>query len=157
MGILLQLRWSVADGSLTPEAIAKLGPYITRYAETLNVRVSAVGGTNDHLHVLADIPSDMAPERISRELLSPTSRYVRDVLGVRSFAWDTGNVGVVSVSPWDVGPVVAYIAEQASRHESGDLDTFLEGLESHETSAPAAPAAEELPSWLTDALTKDKA
>jgi len=156
MGILLQLRWPVADGALTPEAIAKVGPYIMRYAETLNVRVSAVGGIGDHLHILADIPADMAPERISRELLSPTSRYLRDVLGIRGFAWNAAGISVVSISPWDVGPVVAYIAEQESRHADGELDAFLEGLESAENAA-AAPAAEELPSWLTDALSKDKA
>lgn len=149
--ILLHFRWGVAAGKLTPESVAKLGPYILRYAETLNIRVYAVGGVADHLHLLADIPPDMPADRFSRELQSPTGRYLRDIQGVRDFAWNSDAVAVVSISPseWDV--TVTYIAEQESRHATGELKRHLE-----ETGAAPPPKAtltdEELPDWLTSAL-----
>ncbi len=149
--ILLHFRWTVAAGNLTPAAITKLGPYITRYAETLNVRVHAVGGIADHLHLLADIPPDMPAERVSRELHAPTVRYLRDVLSLNDFGWDKEVVGIVSVSSREKEYVSAYLAEQEMRHISGDLDSLFEPHDESAESEPTKPDAE-LPAWLTKAL-----
>ncbi len=150
--ILLLLRWTVAAGELTPAAVTKLGPYITRYAETLNTRVHAVGGVADHLHLLADIPPDMPAERVSKELHAPTARYLRDVLNVRDFAWEVAGVSVVSVSPGERELVVAYLADQEARHASGDLIPAYESG----GAATVVPAStgEELPGWLVDAMKR---
>ncbi|MBC8139331.1 MAG: transposase [Fibrella sp.] len=149
--ILLHFRWSIAVGQLTPAAIAKLGPYITRYAETLNIRVHGVGGVADHLHLLADIPPDMPADRFSRELHAPTARYLRDVHSVRDFGWNSDSVSVISISPNERETVVAYVSEQEAHHANGDLNLLLE-----ENDQPPRPSAattdDELPDWLTSAL-----
>ncbi|MBC7804991.1 MAG: transposase [Akkermansiaceae bacterium] len=149
--ILLHFRWKVAVGKLTPASIAKLGPYITRYAETLNVRVHAVGGVADHLHLLADLPPDMPADRLSRELHAPTARYLRDVQSVKDFGWNSDSVDIRSVSPTERETVAVYLAEQEARHADGDLN-FL--LEQNDDGPPdkAAVSDEELPDWLTSAL-----
>ncbi|MBC8143682.1 MAG: hypothetical protein H7Y38_19810, partial [Armatimonadetes bacterium] len=119
--ILLLYRFPVEVCALTPPAIAKLAPYITRYADTLNVRVYACGGIADHCHVLADLPTDMTADRFPRDILPPTARFLRDVVGIAGFAWDAGTVAVQSVSPAERDAVSAYLSEQEARHESGDL------------------------------------
>lgn len=149
--ILLHFRWNVAAGKLTPAAIAKAGPYIMRYAETLNIRVHAVGGIADHLHLLADIPPDMPADRFSRELQAPTARYLRDVLVVRDFSWNSDSVAIVAISPTERDTVVAYLVEQETHHTNNDLDSLLEENK-EETTAKTAPTEDELPDWLTNAL-----
>ena len=150
--ILLHFRWGVAGGALTAPALAKLTPYITRYAETLNVRVIAVGGVSDHLHVLADIPPEMPADQFARDLLPPTARYLRDVGGVRSFAWDAAGVSVVSVSPGERAAVAAYLAEQEARHAAGDLEPAYEGGAA--AVVAAAGGEDELPGWLAEAMKR---
>lgn len=149
--ILLHFRWKVAAGELTPEAVAKLAPYIMRYAETLNIRVHAVGGVSDHLHILADIPPDMPADRLSRELHGPTARYLRDVLALRGFGWDGESVAVITITPTERETVMAYLAEQETRHVGNDLDPLLEGADVP-VSPDSASAGDELPEWLTSAL-----
>ena len=145
--ILLHFRWRVATGALSPAMVAKLAPYITRYAETLNVRVHAVGGVSDHLHILVDLPSEMPADHFVRDLQPPTARYLRDVLGSRTFTWETPFI-VVSVSPVAREAVTAYLSTQETRHASGDLDPVYEGTD---TTAVTA-SDDDLPKWLADAL-----
>jgi len=153
MNILLHFYWPVADGALTPDARVKLASYISRYAETLNIRVHSVGGLTDHLHILADLPTNMAIDQVGKELLPPTARYLRDVMNQRSFAWDSANITVTSISSWDKDHIAEYIADQESRHATGDIECALErlGAAPEET---AVATGDELPAWLTDALRK---
>lgn len=149
--VVVHLRWTVAApeiATLTPAALDKLVPYATRYAETMNIRVLAVGGTDDHLHVLADIPPAMTLDKVGAELRRPTERYLREVLGLAGLAWDADNCAVCSVSPWDVDRIAEYVRGQAAAHESGDLDAFLEGLEEDEPEDDAG----EIPDWIKGVL-----
>ncbi len=149
--ILLHFRWKVATGKLTPTAITKLGPYIMRYAETLNIRVHAVGGVTDHLHILADLPPDMTADRFSKELQNPTARYLRDVQSVNDFGWNVDSVAIVSISLPERETVALYLTDQEAHHANGVLDPLLEESDAAISSPPPAPD-EELPDWLTSAL-----
>jgi len=153
MNILLHFYWPVADGALSPDARVKLASYISRYAETLNIRVHSVGGLADHLHILADLPTNMAIDQVGKELLPPTARYLRDVMNQRNFTWDSAGITVVSISPWDKEHIAEYIADQEARHATGELESALErvGTVSEEV---VATTGDELPAWLTDALRK---
>ena len=150
--ILLLYRVVVAGGALTPAAIAKLAPYMTRYAETLNVRIHAVGGVNDHLHILADIPADMTADRVPKELLAPAARYLRDVLAMKGFGWGTDAVTVLSVSPSLTTDAVAYLAEQPERHAGGEL---IAEWEVQPDDDAGDTSIETLPAWLTGAMERD--
>jgi REP element-mobilizing transposase RayT len=151
--VVVCMRWSVAApeiAALDRDAVSKLVPYATRYAETMNIRVLAVGGAADHLHVLADIPPDMTLDKVARELQRPTERYLREVLGLHGLAWDAETAAVCSVSPGDVERVAAYVRDQAAVHASGDLDPLLEGIEEDE--AEGADEEGEIPDWIKGVL-----
>ncbi len=149
--ILLLYRFSVATGALTTSAIGKLAPYITRYGDTLNVRVYGANGSGDHCHVLADLPTDMTADRFPRDILAPTARFLRDVIGIAGFAWHTESIAVQSVSPGERDAVVAYLSEQEARHKRNDLRPEYEAASDTSTSDTPAPG-ETLPDWLTGAL-----
>ena len=147
--ILLLYRFPVAAGLLTPDVLAKLAPYLTRYAQTLNVVVHAAGGVADHLHLLADVPTDMPADRVPKELLAPATRYLRDVLGMTGFDFDVGAVSVVSVSPTESAVAAAYVSEQMERHASGNLVVAWEAVSGFDD---ASGADETLPAWLAGAM-----
>jgi len=149
--VTIQSVWTVAKAStkpLTSEVYARLGPYLTRYGETMNLRVRAVGGASDHLRLLADLPMNLAMATVTTELQQASARFVREALGIADFAWNE-EAHTVSVSPDRVDPVAEYIASQAEHCVSdGVLDAFLEGTDTD----PAEPDKDEMPAWLRDAL-----
>jgi putative transposase len=135
------------DSALTPDIVERLVPYITRYAQTLGITVHAVGGVEDHLHVLYELPLKRTLDDVTRELTKTTTRFLRDVLNRRGFAWQEETL-TDGVGPENFAALAAYIQENARRHASGDTEPFWEGLDEDETGAPE----EEIPSWLREVL-----
>lgn len=151
--IRLHFRWPVGEGaSLTPEIVDRLAPYVTRYAQTLGVLVHAVGGVEDHLHVVLDIPPTRSFGEINDELRRTTARFVRDVLGQRAFAWAEDGQFLASLSPSDLAAIAPYVREQAARHAGGDLNPYWEGKDGE---AEEDEEDDTLPGWLKDVLPKE--
>mgnify|MGYP000865016495 CR=1 FL=1 len=154
--VLVHLVWPVSAPetvALTEEAIERCVPYVTRYAETFNVRVLAVGGVADHLHLLVDLAPALSLEKTVRDLMVPSERFLRDVLGFGGFAWDVHGWRATGVSPADRERVAAYVTEQAARHASGDLDPLLEGLK--QTDGEGEKGGDDLPDWLRGVLNRE--
>ncbi len=149
--LLFHLRWPVREGGegLTPEALDRLAPYTTRYAQTLGVLVHAVGGVEDHLHVVLDAAPTRSLDEINNELRRATSRFLRDVLNARDFAWADEGQYLASISPGDLDEIAAYVREQPARHAGSDLRPALEG----EDAGNDAPD-DEMPGWLRDVLPR---
>jgi putative transposase len=156
--ILVHALWRVAAASppLTPETRSRLSPYVTRYADTLNTRVLAVGGWDDHLHVLFDLPPSTSPEQVTTELQNTTARFLSDVLSVLGFAWDKDGVYLESVSARDADDMTEYVRLNSARHK--DVTLLPEWEFAHVTGEAAAGGSddEELPDWLRDALSSGK-
>jgi putative transposase len=142
MAVVLQFIWQTSgDVALTPQAIERLDPYITRYARTMGILVHAVGGTEDHLHVLFDLPLDKTLKAIETELRKTTTRFVRETVTLLGFAW-AEDTHFASITPDECDEVIAYIRDSAARHASGDIVSAWESLEEE------APAEEAVPEWL---------
>lgn len=155
--VLVHLLWPVADPDavpLTEEAIERMVTYATRYAETLNVGVLAVGGTSDHLHLLIDLAPELSLERTVRDLMAPTQRFLRDVMGFAGFAWDASGYAAAGVSPSERERVVAYVRDQRALHAGGDLDPDLE-LTGPPPPAESSGDEDGVPDWLRGILNKE--
>jgi REP element-mobilizing transposase RayT len=140
------MLWPVASGdSLPVEAVERLAPYITRYGQTLGCTVTAVGGADDHLHVLFELPHDKTVARITDELQRASARFVRESYGAKLFAW--GDADAMSISPENVETVAAYVRENAARHDANDLLPSYEG-----DPGEMAAGDDETPDWLREAL-----
>ena len=147
--VLVHCRWFVAvSGARLDEAIvARLAPYITRYAQTLGVGVSAVGGASDHLHILLILPPDQTLARITDELQAATTRLLAGTLALRDFAW-ADVVEAESVGP-ESADLAAYITGNAAHHADGTT------VAAWETNAPVVPdpkPADARPPWLREAM-----
>jgi putative transposase len=148
--ISLHTLWPVAIGSpeLTPDSIERLVSYATRYAQTLGIAVYGVGGTNDHLHLLVDLPPTMTMQQMLDELQRATARFLSEVLRMRGFAWATEDTCLESIGPDQIAFVTDYIVENAAHHADG---TTLEEWEFVQTGETVSPD-DEVPDWLRDVL-----
>jgi len=146
--VLQDLWWTVDEGpTLTEEMIGRLAPYITRYAQTLGVTVYAVGGAEDHLHILYDLAPNRTPDGITTELQKTTTRFLRDVLSVRGFAWAEASC-VESFSPEELETLTEYVSDNFARHREGRL------VAAYECPNEEDADGEDVPDWLRDALSE---
>ena len=75
-----------------------------------------MGGTADHVHVLARMGRTLAVAKWVEELKTSSSRCVKTMdPACRGFAWQAG-YGVFSVSASHVQPVTSYIQGQREHH-----------------------------------------
>jgi REP element-mobilizing transposase RayT len=88
----------------------------------------AIGGTEDHVHILCNLSRKMAAARLIQALKRDSSRWIKskgpDLL---SFRWQEG-YGVFSVSPSHVEALRKYIENQAEHHQQISFQDELRNL-----------------------------
>ena len=88
----------------------RLWNYMAAIARNHGVRVLAVGGTTDHVHVLVELPAEAKLAEVVRTVECNSSRWVREKCPI--FQWQQG-YGAFSVSPSQVERVKQYVRNQA--------------------------------------------
>jgi putative transposase len=75
----------------------------------------AVGGTADHVHLLAGLRATHTLASFVQDIKQTSSRWIHETIGVKNFAWQPG-YGAFTVSVSNCEPVKKYIADQAEHH-----------------------------------------
>ena len=96
-----------------------LWAYMRGVARKRGFDIIAIGGTENHVHVLISLPAGMHLVDIVRDLKANSSRFMKDK--VQLFAWQDGYAGI-SVSPSQLESVKQYIARQAEHHRNRTFD-----------------------------------
>lgn len=91
----------------------RLWNYLAGIALNHRIGVFAVGGTENHVHMLIALPAELALADAVRTLKANSSRMMRQ--HSRLFSWQEG-YGAFSVSPSNVAAVKRYIGNQAAHH-----------------------------------------
>ncbi|MBV6457450.1 MAG: hypothetical protein HONBIEJF_00559 [Fimbriimonadaceae bacterium] len=92
---------------------AELHAYIGGTVRGLGGVPIAVGGVADHIHLLVGLKATQNVADLIREVKKASSVWVQE--RCPAFAWQTG-YAAFSISPLDLGAVVAYIANQEEHH-----------------------------------------
>jgi len=88
--------------------------------------VLAVGGMEDHIHLLVALPSTLSLAECMRHVKGGSSRFVTEMLKPGSwFAWQE-NYGAFSVSAHHKDKVIAYILDQKRHHAEATLWNMAE-------------------------------
>lgn len=88
----------------------------------------AVGGVNDHVHLLVSLKATHGLSEVMRELKSDSSSWIKTELGVAKFAWQEG-YGAFTVSPPDIEKVRFYVLNQEKHHQKMTFkEEYLEML-----------------------------
>ncbi len=106
-------------------AQARLWNYLAGIARNHGIRALAVGGTENHVHLLIAIPPDTALADAVRTLKANSSRLMRE--NSATFAWQEG-YGAFSVSPSQIDRVKRYIANQAAHHARHSYEEEFLGM-----------------------------
>ena len=88
-------------------------------ARMSKIKLLAVGGTSNHVHLLVSVPSTRAVAEVIRELKSNSSLRIRK--WNRVFSWQDG-YGSMSVSPSAIAPVRRYIERQPEHHATQSFE-----------------------------------
>jgi REP element-mobilizing transposase RayT len=94
---------------------ADLHAYIGGILRSLGVVAEAVGGIEDHVHVLASLKAKHRPCDVVREMKAGSSHWVHTTLGLAKFGWQDG-YGAFSVSPSRIEAVREYVLRQDLHH-----------------------------------------
>jgi putative transposase len=104
--------------------------YIAGICKQEKIFVHAVGGMEDHIHLLLQIPPTMTLAEAVRTVKSNSSSWMKQE--IKKFAWQEG-YGGFSVSKSQIPVVVRYIKNQERHHKKMSFeDEFLALLEKHE-------------------------
>ncbi len=93
----------------------RLHSYMGGILRGLEAVSEGIGGTDDHIHVLASLAAFHRLEDVVRDLKSSSSKWVHEVIGKRLFAWQTG-YGAFTVGKLQLGGVRDYIRNQKEHH-----------------------------------------
>jgi putative transposase len=126
--LYVHLIWSTWGGEpiLADLDEARLYEVIQEIAAQMSVDALAVGGTDDHIHVLARIPSTIPVDHIAGGLKAAAAQHIAQSLtpGAR-FRWAAA-YAAFTVSPGDAEKLTDYIQSQSARHASGSVDASME-------------------------------
>ena len=89
----------------------------------------AVGGIDDHVHLLVGLKTSHRLDYFLRDLKADSSSWAHKEMGKRLFNWQKG-FGAFSVSPSNLAGVKRYIANQAEHHRRKTFqEEFVELLQ----------------------------
>ena len=100
--------------------------YLVGTCQELDSQPLAVGGIEDHVHILCRLSKTLSPSDLVRELKRESSKWLKQQdPDLADFYWQNG-YGVFSISPGHVEPLKAYIARQEEHHHGETFqDEFL--------------------------------
>ena len=118
-------------GVIGPAVQPRLWAYMGGIAKEHQMKALAVGGTEDHAHLLLSLPPSMSVSTAMREIKSGSSRWMHETANLPQFAWQEC-YSAFSIGQSQIDTTVAYITKQNEHHRSRDFQAeFLSFLKKH--------------------------
>ncbi len=104
---------------LIPREIrGRLWAYLGGIARENDMKALAVGGTDDHAHILASLPGTLSFAKAIQLLKGGSSKWVHDTFAaMKEFAWQEG-YGAFSIAISGIDDTIAYINRQEEHHHT---------------------------------------
>ncbi|MEP6705530.1 MAG: IS200/IS605 family transposase [Acidobacteriota bacterium] len=113
---------------ITTERRPRLYDYVGGIIREFGGISLAIGGVDDHLHLLAKLRPDKALSNLLRDLKANSSGWMHDVFpDANDFYWQKG-YGAFTVSMSQVSAVSLYIARQEQHHKKRSFRDEFVGL-----------------------------
>lgn len=107
----------------------ELYKYITGIVKKNNQKLIAIGGVENHIHILLGIKPNIALSDLVRDIKANSSRFINEKRFVKGkFAWQEG-FGAFSYSHSQLDDVIRYIQNQEDHHKNINFkDEYLKFL-----------------------------
>ena len=115
------------------EILPRLHGYVAGIVRNLKGFPVSVGGTTNHVHVLAGLPANVDAAKAVGTVKANSSRWAHESFPTMSgFAWQEG-YGAFTVSRSNLSSVADYISGQAEHHKTMSFEEeFLLLLKKHD-------------------------
>ena len=117
---------------ITPDLEERLWPFLGGIARNHNMKALAIGGIEDHVHLLLSLPSTLAIAKAIQVIKGESSKWVRDNFPEhQQFSGQEGyGAFTIGISQKDV--TVAYIQNQKEHHRQRTFqEEYLSFLAKH--------------------------
>jgi len=129
---------------ITAEAEPRLHAYIVGVFKKHGCYVVAIGGAEDHVHVLFYLGHEAAIGPLLQQVKGSSSRFARAELGLEEFQWQRG-YAAFGVSPSHSDRVTEYVRNQHRHHAQHDLWPAAETLANDESVESSSDESSESP------------
>jgi REP element-mobilizing transposase RayT len=118
---------------LTTALRDRLWPYLGGIASQNKIKPLAIGGVEDHIHLLLSLPSTIPISKTLQLIKGGSSKWIHDTFPEHThFAWQE-KYGAFSVSVSQLETVANYINDQPEHHRTTTFaDEFLALLKKHQ-------------------------
>ncbi|MEG4815967.1 IS200/IS605 family transposase [Microcoleus sp. K5-D4] len=124
------LVWATKERQplISPAKETELYSYIIGKADTLNCILHAIGGTENHIHLIVSIPPTQSIAEFVKNIKGSSSRYLNQTLqNSNKFSWQEG-YGVFSLGQKQLDSAVAYVINQKEHHLQKTTNSHLEQI-----------------------------
>ncbi len=135
--LYVHLVWTTFERRpvLTSRRAPRLHGLLRRICDDTGCVAMAVGGVEDHVHMLVGLHTTVAVAALVRELKANTSQFVERTLGVPGFCWQDG-YGAFTLRADECEVVRSYVRNQPEHHARGTLVDDWERTERPPTARP---------------------
>ena len=117
---------------IKPEIETKLYQFLKhKIIETPEVYFHAIGGIEDHLHIVVSPAAVIADERMDRKIERRSSYDINRASNHKLLQWQRG-YGIVSFGTKDLQWVINYVLNQKEHHKKGTTHDRLERITNDE-------------------------
>jgi putative transposase len=110
----------------------QLWAYLAGIAKNRKMQALSVGGVENHLHILVNLPSTLSIAEALQVLKGNSSKWINDTFpSLRPFSWQEG-YGSFSLGVSQMDATRRYIQRQAEHHRGKSFESeFLAFLKKH--------------------------
>ena len=122
IAVFVHVVWGTWDRLplLTPRIAPRVYAAIAAKCGELGAQVVALGGVEDHVHLLVHMPATLALADLVKHVKGASSHLATHEADAVAFRWQ-GAYGAFSVGVRDLEQVSAYIRGQREHHTTGSL------------------------------------
>jgi len=100
---------------IRPDIEQRLWSYMGGIARENDMTAVGIGGIDDHLHLLLNIPPMLALSNAVKLIKGGSSKWAKDLPGLASFRWQDG-YAAFTVSKSNLPEVLSYVGKQREHH-----------------------------------------
>jgi len=113
---------------ISPTLQNQLWPYLGGIARENEMKALAVGGMDDHVHLLVSLPSTLSVAKGIQLIKGGSSKWIHDTFPEHgTLAWQEG-YGAFSIGVSGVEDTIAYINRQAEHHRGKTFEEEFIGF-----------------------------
>ena len=102
---------------LTPDIRERLWPYLAGIAREHDMRALAIGGVEDHVHMLISLPATLPLSKALQLIKGNSSKWIHETYPTMGeFGWQSG-YGAFSIGISGIEATTRYIQQQEQHHQ----------------------------------------